>query len=127
MQATADVKQDDKWFPLTLFFLMFGMGSSFGWETGYALNIARDLGPRLMSYAVGYPSDVWSAGGYYFWIPMVAPFCGTAFGGFLYDVFIYTGPSPINTPLMGLSYLWPPTMIRRARKNVQEEKEKGLV
>lgn len=28
---------------------------------------------------------------------MVAPFCGCLFGGFLYDVFIYTGPeSPIN-------------------------------
>jgi aquaglyceroporin related protein len=33
---------------------------------------------------------------------MVAPFLGTTFGGFLYDVFIYTGDSPINTPWMGL-------------------------
>jgi aquaglyceroporin related protein len=33
---------------------------------------------------------------------MVAPFFGTTFGAFLYDVFIYTGESPINTPFMGL-------------------------
>lgn len=33
---------------------------------------------------------------------MVAPFFGTTFGGFLYDTFIYTGESPINTPMLGL-------------------------
>lgn len=35
-------------------------------------------------------------------IPMVAPFCGTVTGGFLYDLFIYTGHSPINTAYIGL-------------------------
>jgi len=88
--------------PLGLFFVIFGIGACFGWETGYAINLARDFGPRVMSYALGYGSEVFSAGGYYFWIPMVAPFLGCAFGGFLYDVFIYTGESPINTPWMGL-------------------------
>jgi len=52
--------------PLALLFLIFGLGASFGWETGYAINLARDFGPRLMSFAVGYGSEVWSAGGYYF-------------------------------------------------------------
>lgn len=54
-------------FPLALFFLLFGLGACFGFETGYAINLARDFGPRLMSYAVGYGPEVWSAGGYYFW------------------------------------------------------------
>jgi aquaglyceroporin related protein len=59
-----------------------------------------------MSYIVGYGPQVWSAGGYYFWIPIVAPFCGTVFGGLLYDLFIYTGPeSPVNKPWLGFKYL----------------------
>jgi len=95
--------------PLGLFFVIFGIGACFGWETGYAINLARDFGPRLMSYMLGYGHEVWSAGNYYFWIPMVAPFFGCTFGGFLYDVFIYTGESPINTPWMGLRRFMRPT------------------
>ena len=34
---------------------------------------------------------------------MVAPFFGTLTGGALYDFFIYTGESPINTPYLGFN------------------------
>jgi len=111
--------------PLGLFFIIFGIGACFGWQTGYAINLARDFGPRLVSYMLGYGHEVWSAGGYYFWVshakvhsgasltcfkvPMVAPFFGTCFGGWLYDVFLYTGESPINTPWMGLKRFMRPT------------------
>lgn len=91
--------------PLGLFFVIFGIGACFGWETGYAINLARDFGPRLMSFCLGYGHNVWRAGNFYFWVPMVAPFFGCTFGGFLYDVFIFTGDSPINTPWMGLKRL----------------------
>lgn len=54
--------------PLGLFFLIFGLGATLGWETGYAINLARDFGPRLFTYSVGYGYEVWSAGNYYFWV-----------------------------------------------------------
>jgi aquaglyceroporin related protein len=113
------------WFPLGLFFLIFGIGACFGWQTGYAINFARDFGPRLMSYAVGYGHEVWSAGGYYFWIPMVAPFLGCLFGGILYDIFIFTGPSPINTPYFGLGELVRPK--KAVQDRVRQQKADGLV
>lgn len=88
--------------PLIMFFVIFGLGATFGWETGYAMNLARDFGPRLVSYMLGYGHEVWSAGDYYFWIPMVVPFLGCTFGGFLYDLVLYTGESPVNMPMMGI-------------------------
>lgn len=57
--------------PLGLFFLIFGLGATLGWETGYAINLARDFGPRLFTYCVGYGHEVWSAGNYYFWVRTV--------------------------------------------------------
>ncbi len=57
--------------PLGLFFLIFGLGATLGWETGYAINLARDFGPRLFTYFVGYGHEVWSAGNYYFWVSTV--------------------------------------------------------
>ncbi|QUC16161.1 uncharacterized protein UV8b_00402 [Ustilaginoidea virens] len=94
--------------PLCLFFLIFGIGACFGWETGYAINLARDFGPRLVSYMIGYGHEVFSFGGYYFWIPMVAPFFGCLAGGGLYDLFIYSGESPINSPYLGFNRLLKP-------------------
>ncbi|KAI1617626.1 aquaglyceroporin like protein [Exophiala viscosa] len=101
--------------PIALFFLIFGIGACLGWETGYAINLARDFGPRLFTYFVGYGSEVWSAGGYYFWIPMIAPFIGCTFGGFLYDTLIYTGESPMNTPWLGLK-----RVVRPSKKGIKE-------
>ncbi len=46
----------ERFLPLGLFFLIFGLGACFGFKTGYAMNLARDFGPRLMSYIVGYVS-----------------------------------------------------------------------
>jgi len=40
---------------------------------------------------------------------MVAPFFGCLFGGWLYDMFLFTGESPINTPVMGLKRFLKPT------------------
>ncbi|KAH0848112.1 Aquaporin-10 [Fonsecaea pedrosoi] len=110
--------------PLGLFFVIFGIGACFGWETGYAINLARDFGPRLMSYMLGYGPEVWRAGDYYFWVPMVSPFFGCTFGGWLYDMFLFTGESPINTPVVGLARFLKPNRATWSNTYVPQEGSK---
>ncbi|WFD22051.1 hypothetical protein MEQU1_000713 [Malassezia equina] len=53
--------------PVGLFMAVLAIGSSLGSNTGYALNPARDTGPRLVLYLLGYGKDVWTHdGGYWF-------------------------------------------------------------
>jgi glycerol uptake facilitator protein len=70
---------------LLVAFLVVGIGLSLGGPTGYAINPARDLGPRIMHAVLPIPgkgpSD-WS----YAWIPVVGPLVGGAIGGLLYYV-----------------------------------------
>lgn len=51
-------------------------------------------------------------------IPMVAPFFGTTFGGFLYDLLLNDGDSPVNTPWIGLKRLVPGALGRSPRGSV---------
>lgn len=58
----------------------------------------------------------------------VAPFCGCIFGGFLYDISIYTGPeSPINSPWLGLKHLIRPDRALQKRWADREKEEPGKV
>lgn len=44
--------------PSIILFLIFSIGACLSWQTGYAINMARDLGTRLLAYAVGYGNEV---------------------------------------------------------------------
>jgi glycerol uptake facilitator protein len=58
-------------------FVVWSIGISLGGLTGYAINPARDLGPRLMHFLLpikGKTDSNWS----YSWIPIVGPFIGAA-------------------------------------------------
>ena len=60
------------------------IGLSFGLNTGYAINPARDFGPRLwIAFFSNFQS--FSADNYYFWIPIVGPLAGGVVGAFIYD------------------------------------------
>ncbi|MDQ2587176.1 MIP/aquaporin family protein [Saccharothrix yanglingensis] len=66
-------------------FVVIGIGNSLGGPTGYAINPARDLGPRI-AYAVlpirGKGSAEWG----YAWVPVVGPLLGAVLAGLLYLV-----------------------------------------
>lgn len=63
--------------------LVLGIGLSLGGPTGYAINPARDLGPRLIHAILpiaGKGSSDWA----YSWIPVVGPIIGAVIAGLLY-------------------------------------------
>src|SRR6266705_441348 len=70
--------------PLIIGLLIVAIGSSFGLNTGYAINPARDFGPRLWIAIVSSGTSL-SADNYYFWIPIVGPLLGGVVGAYIYD------------------------------------------
>jgi len=63
--------------------LVWGIGLSLGAPTGYAINPARDLGPRLAHALLPIPGKGSSDWGYS-WVPVVGPLIGGAIGAAAY-------------------------------------------
>lgn len=73
--------------PLAVALLVVGIGASLGGPTGYAINPARDLGPRIAHALVpikGKGSSDWG----YSWIPILGPIIGGVIGGLLAAVYV---------------------------------------
>src|SRR6202171_859304 len=69
--------------PLLIGLLVFAIGLSLGGPTGYAINPARDLGPRIAHFILpisGKGTSDWS----YAWIPVLAPIVGGVLGALVY-------------------------------------------
>jgi MIP family channel proteins len=64
------------------------IGITFGYNCGYAINPARDLGPRLFTFLAGWGGDVFRAGDGWWWIPIVGPLIGGVLGAGIYDLLI---------------------------------------
>ncbi|PYH93441.1 putative glycerol uptake facilitator [Aspergillus ellipticus CBS 707.79] len=75
---------------LSVFLLLLAIGAALGWQTGYAINPARDFGPRLFS-AIVYGKEVFTAANYYFVVPIFAPIFGCILGATVYDSILYEG------------------------------------
>jgi glycerol uptake facilitator protein len=71
--------------PILVGFLVWGIGLSLGGPTGYAINPARDLGPRLAHAVLPIPGKGRSDWGYA-WIPIVAPLIGGVIGAALFTI-----------------------------------------
>lgn len=69
---------------LIVSFLVVGIGLSLGGPTGYAINPARDLGPRIIHALLPIPNKGGSDWGYS-WIPVVGPLIGGALAGVIFN------------------------------------------
>jgi glycerol uptake facilitator protein len=75
--------------PLIIGLLVVGIGMAWGTNAGYAINPARDFGPRLASFVTGYGS-AWrdQYGNLYFWVPIIGPIIGGLIGAGLYEALV---------------------------------------
>ncbi len=67
--------------------VVLGLGLSLGGPTGYAINPARDLGPRIMHFFLPIPAkrdSDWK----YAWVPIVGPLVGAAIAAGMFMIFV---------------------------------------
>ena len=72
--------------PVLVGVTVMAIGMGFGLNAGYAINPARDFGPRLFTAVAGWGSGVFTAANGYWWVPVVAPCIGAVLGGTVYDL-----------------------------------------
>jgi glycerol uptake facilitator protein len=90
--AVGDVRNSAPGVNLTPFIvglIVVAIGFAWGTDAGYAINPARDFGPRLASFVTGY-GTAWrdQYGGIYFWVPIIGPIIGALLGAALYDLLV---------------------------------------
>ncbi|KAG8935442.1 hypothetical protein FRC01_000049 [Tulasnella sp. 417] len=96
---------------------MTGITAVIGAQTSFAMNPARDLGPRMMS-AMFYGRQVFTfRNNYWIWGPIIADFTGALAGATVYDLLIYVGTeSPIAYRPVSPSSDPPTTPTAQARR-----------
>ncbi|MEQ2233473.1 Aquaporin-3 [Ilyodon furcidens] len=72
----------------TVGFVVLVIGLSMGLNSGYAVNPARDFGPRLFTALAGWGSEVFTAGQGWFLVPLCAPFIGATIGTIVYQLMV---------------------------------------
>jgi MIP family channel proteins len=87
--------------PVLVGCVVWAIGLSLGGLTGYAINPARDFGPRLASALFGWGTAVFRSHNGYFWVPLVAPLAGGVAGGLLYDLAIGRFLYPVSAKTAG--------------------------
>lgn len=71
--------------PVLLGAVVLLIGMTFGFNAGYAINPARDFGPRFFTFVAGWGGDVFRMNDYWFWVPLTAPCLGAVLGGAIYQ------------------------------------------
>ena len=71
--------------PVLIGLVVVAIGMSFGALHGYAINPARDFGPRLFTVVAGFKNNGLTDGSGVFWVPILAPILGGLIGAGVYD------------------------------------------
>ena len=71
--------------PLMVGLVVVVIGMAFGGMHGYAINPARDFGPRLLTVVAGFKNNGLTDGSMVFWVPIAGPLLGGLIGGAIYD------------------------------------------
>jgi glycerol uptake facilitator protein len=71
--------------PLMTGLIVVAIGMAFGGMHGYAINPARDFGPRLFTVVAGFKNNGLTDGPKVFWVPIVGPILGGILGSAAYD------------------------------------------
>jgi glycerol uptake facilitator protein len=74
--------------PVAVGLVVVAIGMSFGGMHGYAINPARDFGPRLFTVLAGFRHNGLTDGSGVFWVPIAGPLAGALLGAWIYDTFI---------------------------------------
>lgn len=74
--------------PVAVGLVVVAIGMSFGGMHGYAINPARDFGPRLFTVLAGFRNNGLTDGTFVFWVPVAGPLAGGLLGGWVYDRFV---------------------------------------
>lgn len=72
--------------PFAVGLIVVAIGCSFGKLHGYAINPARDFGPRLLTVLAGYRNNGLTGGSTVWWVPIAGPFAGGLIGAGLWDL-----------------------------------------
>jgi len=71
--------------PLMIGLVVVAIGMSFGGMHGYAINPARDFGPRLFTVVAGFRNNGLTDGARVWWVPVAGPLIGGLLGAAIYD------------------------------------------
>jgi len=74
--------------PVMIGLVVFVIGATFGFNCGYAINPARDLGPRLFTAVAGWGCEVFTAYRGWAWVPIIACLLGGVLGAIIYIITI---------------------------------------
>ena len=107
--------------PLIVGALIVAIGMSLGGTTGYAINPARDLGPRIAHFFLpisGKGSSDWG----YAWVPVVGPILGGSFGALFYQQ-VFEGVNSLAFWIVGAITI---AILLGAQFTIRKEKEAVL-